>query len=142
MVRWTSVEKPAPPALPSPPVSVRAIVIDPKLGLIEEKVIAAHMPAADGLLGRPHDCHIRLPSSDYLLSGKTDRTYGWWWRYGDAKFIGRCVIVGHDRKTDYFADVVVGVEYLRKRIEFLGPDDKNWVRYGDRQAMAAPAVAE
>jgi hypothetical protein len=36
MVRWTSVEKPPRPVLPPPPASVRAIVIDPKLGIIEE----------------------------------------------------------------------------------------------------------
>ncbi|WP_334488917.1 hypothetical protein [Bradyrhizobium algeriense] len=52
------------------------------------------------------------------------------------------MIVGHDRKTDYFADVAVGVEHLRKRVEFRGPDDKCWIRYADRQAVAAPAAAE
>ncbi|MBW7973552.1 hypothetical protein [Bradyrhizobium sp. BR 10289] len=135
MIRWTSVDKPPPPAQPPPPASVRAIVIDPKLGIIQEEVIAAHMPAADRLLGRPHDWHIRLPSSDYLLSGKTDRACDWWWRYDGAKFIGRCVIVGHDHKTDYFADARVGVEHLRKRIEFRGADDQFWVGYSDRQAM-------
>jgi hypothetical protein len=143
MVRWTSVEKPSRPVLPPPPASVRAIVIDPKLGIIEEEVIPAHMTAAEHLLGGVHDWHIRLPSGDYLLSAKTDRSYRWWVQlYGEVKLIGRCVIVGHDFETDYFADVAVGLEHLRKRVEFRGPDEKHWVRYADRQATATPAAAE
>ncbi|MET4260021.1 hypothetical protein ABIC09_004981 [Bradyrhizobium sp. S3.12.5] len=142
MVRWTSIQKPPQPELPPPPGEVRVIVIDPELGIIEERVIAAHMPAADRLLGSPHDRHIRLPTGDYLLSAKTDRDYRWQSRYGDANLFGRCVIVGHDRTTDYFADVAIRVEHLRKRVEFRGPDDKVWVRYADREAMDAPAAAE
>lgn len=143
MVRWTSVAKPTGPVLPPPPASVRAIVIDPKLGIIEEEAIAAHMTAAERLLGGVHDWHIRLPSGDILLSAKADRSYRWSVQlYGEVKLIGRCVIVGHDFETDYFADVAVRLEHLRKRVEFRGPDDKLWIRYADRQAMAAPAAAE
>jgi len=143
MVHWTTVEKPPRPVLPPPPESVRAIVIDPRLGIVEEEVIAANMTAAEHLLGSMHDWHMRLPSGDFLLTAKTDLSYRWWVQlYGEVKLIGRCVIVGHDHETDYLADVAVGLEHLRKRVDFRGPDDKLWVRYSDRQAMAAPAPAE
>ncbi|MDA9465228.1 hypothetical protein [Bradyrhizobium sp. CCBAU 53415] len=143
MVRWTSVELPPRPTLPEPPASVRAIVIDPKLGIVEEEVIAAHVPAAERLLGGAHDWHIRLPSGDFLLSAKTDRNYRWWVRlYGEVKLIGRCVIVGHDDETDYFADATVRLDQLRKWVDFRGPDDKSWVRYSDRHVTAASAEAE
>lgn len=141
MVRWISVERPPERVLPPPPVSVRAIVLDPELGIVEEKVIAAHMPAADGLLGRPHDWHVRLPSGDYLLSAVTDGDYRWWVRlYGELKLIGRCVIVGHDRKTGYFSDVSMKVDHLRKQVEFSGPGNEIWVRYVDSRAMVVPAA--
>lgn len=138
MVRWTSVELPPRPTLPEPPASVRAIVIDPKLFIVEEEVIAAHVPAAERLLGGAHDWHIRLPSGDFLLSAKTDRNYRWWVRlYGEVKLIGRCVILGHDDETDYFADATVRHEQLRNWVDFRGPDDKSWVRYSDRHVTAA-----
>jgi hypothetical protein len=97
------------------------------------------MTAAQCLLGGVHDWHMRLPSGDFLLSAETDRSYRWWVQlYGELKLIGRCVIVGHDHDTDYFADAAVGLDHLRTRVEFRGPDDKLWVRYADRQAMDAP----
>ncbi|MDA9422910.1 hypothetical protein [Bradyrhizobium sp. CCBAU 53380] len=143
MVRWTSVEMPPRPVLPPPPASVRAIVLDPKLGIVEQAVIAAHMPAAERLLGGVHDWNMRILSGDYLLSAKTGRNYRWWVRlYGEVKLIGRCVIVGVDEETGYFADAAVRLEQLRKQVDFRGPEDKLWVRYSDRQTTAAPAAAE
>ncbi|MGO4511082.1 hypothetical protein AB4Z51_29150 [Bradyrhizobium sp. 2TAF36] len=143
MVRWTSIEKPVPPVLPPAPESVRAIIIDPKLGIVEEEIIAANMSAAERLLGGVNDWHMCLPSDDFLLSAKTDRSYRWWVRlYGEVKLIGRCVIVGHDSETDYFADVAVGLDHVRERVEFRGPDDKLWISYADRQAMGAPVAAD
>jgi hypothetical protein len=101
------------------------------------------MPAAERLLGGVHDWNMRILSGDYLLSAKTDRNYRWWVRlYGEVKLIGRCVIVGVDEETGYFADAAVRLEQLRKQVDFRGPDDKLWVRYSDRQTTAAPAAAE
>jgi hypothetical protein len=140
MVRWTLVEAPV-RSVPSPPTSMRAIVIDPRLGLVEEQAIAPHMPAAERLLGGVHDWHIRLPTGDYLLSAKTDREYCGQFRYGDLALYGRCVIVGHDHTTDYFDDVAMTVDHLRERVEFRGPEDKHWIRYVDRKAAAEPAPA-
>jgi hypothetical protein len=60
----------------------------------------------------------------------------WQWRKEDLGFPCRCVIVGSDPKHDYFADVAISVDNLRKSVEFRSPAEKGWIRYADRQARA------
>jgi hypothetical protein len=51
------------------------------------------------------------------------------------------VIVGHDPKTDYFADVFTSVDNLRASVEFRAPDETVWTSYAERKARAARSSA-
>jgi hypothetical protein len=138
MVRWTCIER---PPRPEPPAGVRAIVVDPELGLIDEVVIEPNTLAMMHLLGSEIGGYLRVPGEDHVLSPKFGPRLPWHWRKDALTFTARCVIVGHDPQTDYFADAVTSVENLRNSVEFRGPDDKHWIRYADRLVMGAPTHA-
>ncbi|WP_342738914.1 hypothetical protein [Bradyrhizobium sp. B117] len=129
MVRWTTVDLP-----PKPPVTVRAIVIDPEHGLIEEVVIVPNKLALVGLLGGEIGSYMRVPGNDHVLSPAIGPETSWCWRKDDLTFRSRSLIVGHDSETDYFADVVTSVENLRTSVEFRAPDESCWMSYADRNA--------
>jgi hypothetical protein len=131
MVRWTSIE-----LGPKPPVAMRAIVIDPEQGLIEEMLVAPHAIAIASLLGGKIGPYMRLPGNDHVLTPAFGPRSPWYWRKDDLAFSSRCVIVGHDPKTDYFADVVTSVENLRTSVEFRAPDESVWTSYAGRRAQA------
>ncbi|MDT4738412.1 hypothetical protein [Bradyrhizobium sp. WYCCWR 12699] len=131
MVRWTTVDLP-----PEPPVTVRAIVIDPEQGLIEEVVIVANSLALVGLLGGEIGSYMRVPGNDHVLSPATGPETSWCWRKDDLTFDSRSVIVGHDSTVDHFADVVTSVENLRTSVEFRAPNESCWMSYADRKAQA------
>jgi hypothetical protein len=131
MVRWTTVDVPS-----KPPVTVRAIVIDPERGLIEEVVIAAHRLALVSLLGGEIGSYMRVPGNDHVFSPAFGWATPWCWRKDDLTFSSRSVIVGHDSETDYFADVVTSVENLRTSVEFRAPNESCWMSYADRKAQA------
>jgi hypothetical protein len=118
MVRWTAIEVP-----PRPPAAVRAILIDPEQGLIEEVMISAHKLAVMNLLGGEIGAYMRVPGNDRVLSSAFGSASPWCWRKDDLTFNSRSVIVGHDSETDYFADVVTSVENLRTSVEFRAPNE-------------------
>ncbi|GAA0023112.1 hypothetical protein JOE51_004152 [Bradyrhizobium japonicum] len=130
MVRWTTVDAP-----PKPPATVRAIVIDPEQGLIEELLIAAHRLALLSLLGGEIGSYIRVPGNDHVLSPVPSPETPWCWRKDDLTFSSRSVIVGHDSGTDHFADVVTSVENLRTSVQFQAPGESCWMSYADRKAQ-------
>ncbi|WMT73324.1 hypothetical protein [Bradyrhizobium sp. Ash2021] len=131
MVRWTSIG-----VRPKPPRAMRAIVIDPEQSLIEEVVIAPHKLAIASLLGGEIGPYMRVPGNDHVLTLAFGPRSPWYWRKDDLAFSARCVIVGHDPETDYFADVVTSVENLRASVEFRAPDESIWRSYADRKAQA------
>ncbi|WGD53082.1 hypothetical protein QA641_03835 [Bradyrhizobium sp. CB1650] len=131
MVRWTAIE-----VRPGPPAAVRAIVIDPEQGLIEEVMISAHKLAVMNLLGGEIRSYMRVPGNDHVLSPVSGPGAPWRWRKDDLIFSSRSVIVGHDSETDYFADVVTSVENLRTSVEFRAPNESCWMSYADRKAQA------
>jgi hypothetical protein len=131
MVRWTTVDE-----LPKPPATVHAILIDPALGLIEEVAIAPNRLALVSLLGGDIGSYIRVPGNDYVFSLAFGRASPWRWRKDDLTFSSTSVIVGHDSKVDYFADVVTSVENLRNSVEFRAPNQSRWMSYADRKAEA------
>ncbi|MBR0950340.1 hypothetical protein [Bradyrhizobium canariense] len=131
MVRWTTVDLP-----PKPPLTVRAIVVDPEQGLIEEVMIVANRLALAGLLGGEIGSYVRVPGNDHVLSSATGPETSWCWRKDDLTFGFRSVIVGHDSETGYFADVVTSVENLRTSVEFRAPNESCWMSYADRKAQA------
>jgi hypothetical protein len=131
MVRWTTVDVPS-----KPPVTVRAIVIDPERGLIEEVVIAAHRLALVSLLGGEIGSYMRVPGNDHVFSPAFGWASPWCWRKDDLTFSSRSVIVGHGSATDYFADVVTSVENLRTSVEFRAPNKSCWMSYADGKAQA------
>ena len=131
MVRWTSIK-----VSPKPPVAMRAIVIDPEQGLIEEVVIAPHKLAIERLLGVEIGPYMRVPGNDHVLTPARRPRSPWYWRKDDLGFSSRCVIVGHDPKTDYFADVFTSVDNLRASVEFRAPEESIWRSYADRKAQA------
>ena len=131
MVRWTTVDVP-----PKPPVTVRAIIIDPEQGLIEEVAIAAHRLALMSLLGGEIGTYMRVPGNDHVLSLLPGAETPWCWRKDDLTFASRCVIIGRDSETDYFADAVTSVENLRTSVDFRAPNESCWTSYADRRAQA------
>lgn len=128
MVRWTAVK-----VRPGPPVAVRAIVIDPEQGLIEEVTISAHKLAVMNLLGGEIGAYMRVPGNDHVFSPAFGSASSWCWRKDDLTFSSRSVIVGQDLETDYFADVVTRVEDLRTSVEFQAPNESCWTSYADRK---------
>jgi hypothetical protein len=136
MVRWTTIE-----VRPKPPAAVRAIVIDPEQGLIEEVVIAPHKLAVMSLLGGEIGSYMRVPGNDHVLSPGFGLGSPWCWRKDDLTFSYRSVIIGHDSETDYFADVVTSVEILKSSVQFRGPAESCWTSYADRRAKTARAPA-
>lgn len=131
MVRWTTVDMP-----PKPPVTVRAIVIDPEQGLIEEVTVSPHRLALVSLLGAQVGSYMRVPGNDHVLSPLSGPETPWCWRKDDLTFASRCVIVGHDSETGYFADVVTSIENLRTSVDFRAPHENCWISYADRRAQA------
>ncbi|MCK1604970.1 hypothetical protein IVB02_27120 [Bradyrhizobium sp. 166] len=131
MVRWTAVDVP-----PKPPATVRAIVIDPEQGLIEEVTVAPHRLALVSLLGAQVGSYMRVPGNDHVLSPLSGPETPWCWRKDDMTFASRCVIVGHDLETSYFADVVTSIENLRTSGDFRAPHESCWMSYADRTAQA------
>ena len=135
MVRWTNIELRL-----KAPVSMRAIVIDPEQGLIEEVVIAPHKPAIERLLGGEIGPSLRVPGNDHVMGPAFDFKSPWLWRKDDLVFSSRCVIVGRDPATDYFTDVFTSVDNLRASVEFRAPEGTIWKRYTDRRTQE-PVVA-
>ena len=131
MVRWTTVDVP-----PKPPATVRAILIDPEQGLIEEVAITAHRLALVSLLGGEIGSYMRVPGNDHVLSPMSGSETPWCWRKDDLTFASRCVIIGRDSETDYFADVVTSVENLRTSVDFRAPNESCWISYADCKAQA------
>jgi|SRR5579883_1486026 hypothetical protein len=116
MVRWTTVDVP-----PKPPITVRASVIDPEHGLIEEVAIGANRLALVSLLGGDIRSYLRVPGNDYVLSPVSRPEASWCWRKNDMTFASGCVVVGHDSETDYLAEVATSIQNLRNSIAFRGP---------------------
>ncbi|MDA9436227.1 hypothetical protein [Bradyrhizobium sp. CCBAU 51627] len=137
MVRWTTVD-----VLPKPPATVRAIVIDPEQGQIDEVVIAANRLALVGVLGGQVDSYMRVPGNDHVVSSATGPATPWSWRKDDLTFASRCVLVGHDSETGYLADAVTSIENLRNSVAFRGPDGNCWTSYADRKAQAERSPVE
>ena len=81
MVRWTSIK-----VSPKPPVAMRAIVIDPEQGLIEEAVIAPHKLAIERLLGGEIGPYMRVPGNDHVLTPARRPRSPWYWRKDDLGF--------------------------------------------------------
>lgn len=131
MVRWTAIE-----VRPKAPAAVRAIVIDPEQGLIEELMIPAHKIAVMNLLGGEIGSHMRVPGNDHVFSPAFGLASPWCWRKDDLTFNSRSVIVGHDSTVDHFANVVMSVENLRTSVEFRAPNESCWMSYADRKARA------
>lgn len=130
MVRWTTVDMP-----PKPSATVRAIVIDPERGLVEEVVIVANRLALVSFLGGEIGSYMRVPGNDHVFSSAFGSVSPWCWRKDDLSFSSRSVIVGHDSETGYFADVVTSVENLRTSVEFRAPNQSCWMSYADRRAQ-------
>jgi hypothetical protein len=86
MVRWTSIG-----VRPKPPRAMRAIVIDPEQGLIEEVVIAPHKLAIASLLGGEIGPYMRVPGNDHVLTPAFGPRSPWYWRKDDLAFSARCV---------------------------------------------------
>ena len=59
------------------------------------------------LLGGEIGLYMRVPGNDHVLLPLSGAETPWCWRKDDLTFASRCVIVGHDSETGYFADVVV-----------------------------------
>ena len=133
MVRWTTLEKVVPP---SPPTTMRAVLIDPEKGIVEEVEIAAGMHGIERLLGMPVGPHFRLPREDLVMLPKFPSKVAWNWKKEDLTFPCRCVIVGSDPANDFFADVSISIENLRSSVQFRGPGERRWTRYADRQTRA------
>lgn len=131
MVRWTTVNVP-----PKPPATVRAILIDPEHGLIEEVAIAPNRLALVSLLGGEIGSYMRVTGNDHVFSPAFGWASPWCWRKDDLTFSSRSVIVGHDSEVDHFADVVTSVENLRTSVEFRAPNESCWMSYADRKAQA------
>ncbi len=131
MVRWTAIE-----VRPRARGVVRAIVVDPEQGLIEQVMISAHKLAVVNLLGGEIVSYIRVPGNDHVFSPTFGSSSPWCWRKDDLTFRSRSVIVDHDSETDYFADVVTSVENLRNSVPFRGPHGSCWTSYADRKALA------
>lgn len=136
MVRWTVVEMP-----PRAPAEVRAIVIDPEQGLIEEVIISAHKLAVMNLLHGEIGSYMRVPGNDHVFSPAPGWASPWCWRKDALTFSSRSVIVGHDSEIDYFADVATSLENLRTSVEFRAPGESCWMSYVDRKAQAGPPAA-
>lgn len=130
MVRWTAIE-----VRPGPPAAVRAIMIDPQQGLIEELMISAHKLAVVNLLGGEIGSYMRVPGNDHVFSPAFGSVSPWGWRKDDLTFSSRSVIVGHDSETGHFADVVTSVENLRTSVEFRAPNESCWMSYADRKVQ-------
>ena len=137
MVRWTILEKAVPP---KPPTRMRAILIDPEKGIIEEVEIAAGVHGIERLLGVPVGPHFRLPREDIVMLPKFPSKVAWNWKKEDLTFPCRCVIVGSDPASDFFADVSISIEKLRSSVQFRGPGEKRWTDYADRLTRAAKKV--
>jgi hypothetical protein len=133
MVRWTTLEK---VVQPEPPKSMRAILIDPEKGIIEEVEIAAGMHGIERLLGTPVGPHFRLPREDLVMLPKFPSKVAWSWKKEDLTFSCRCVIVGSDPAMDHFANASISIENLRSSVRFRRPGETRWTRYGDRQTRA------
>jgi len=131
MVRWTAIE-----LRPRAPAAVRAIVIDPEQGLIEEVMISAHKLAVMKLLGGEIGSYMRVPGNDHVFSPAFGWASPWCWRKDDLTFSSRSVIVGHDSEFDNFADVATSVENLQTSVEFRAPNESCWISYADRKAQA------
>ena len=84
MVRWTAIE-----VRPRPPAAVRAIVIDPEQGLIEEVMISAHKLAVVNLLGGEIGSYMRVPGNDQVFSPAFGSASPWCWRKDDLTFSSR-----------------------------------------------------
>lgn len=131
MVRWTTFGVP-----PKPAVTVRAIVVDPEQGIIEEVTIAAHRLALMSLLGGEIGSYMRVPGNDHVLSLMPGAKKPWCWRKDDLTFASRCVIVGRDPETGNFADAVTPVEDLLTSVDFRAPNESFWTSSADRRAQA------
>jgi hypothetical protein len=129
MVRWTAIE-----VRPKAPAAVRAIVIDPEQGLIEEVMISAQKLAVMNLLGGEIGSYVRVSGCDHVFSPAFGPASPWRWRKDDLTFSSRSVIVGHDSEVDHFADVVTSLENLRTSVEFRAPNESCWMSYADRKA--------
>jgi hypothetical protein len=137
MVRWATLEKVVPP---SPPTRMRAILIEPEKGIIEEVEIAAGMHGIERLLGMPVGPHFRLPHEDLVMLPKFPPKVAWNRRKEDLAFPCRCVIVGSDPANDFFADVAISIENLRTSVQFRGPGERRWTRYADWQTRGTKKV--
>jgi hypothetical protein len=133
MVRWTTLEK---VVQPEPPKSMRAILIDPEKGIIEDVEIAAGMHGIERLLGMAVGPHFRLPREDLVMLPNILPKVSWGWKKEDLEFPCKCVIVGSDPANDFFADVSISIENLRSSVQFRGPGERRWTRYADRQMRA------
>lgn len=136
MIRWTTVDVP-----PKSPATVRAILIDPERGLIEEVAIAANRLGLTSLLGGEIGSYMRVPGNDHVLSRLPGVETPWCWRKDDLTFASRSVIVGRDSETDHFTDLVTSIENLRTSVAFRAPNESRWTSYAERVHADRPPAA-
>jgi hypothetical protein len=106
--------------------TIRAILIDPERGLVEEVDNVRGFIGIDALIGQSAAFITRLPADD-ILYGKSDASLnGWLWRKDDFQFPGRCVIVGCDRSTNTLASAHIGLDNLRSSVTFRAPGEDMW----------------
>ena len=136
MVRWTAIK-----VRLGAPAAVRAIVIDPEQGLIEEVMISAHNLAVVNLLGGEIGSYMRVPGNDYVCSPAFGSASPWCWRKDGLTFTSKSVIVGHNSETDHFSNAVTSLENLRTSVEFRAANESCWRSYADRKAQADQPAA-
>jgi hypothetical protein len=129
MVRWTSVER---SECADKRAKVRAIAIDPERESIEEVLITPTLLAAQRLMGCEVRVCFRAPGGDRVLAARGGPRDVWHWKKDDMLFGSRCLVVGHDSRTDRFVDVATSLENLRSSVQFQRPGESRWIGYEDR----------
>jgi hypothetical protein len=122
LVRWVS---PEPPPETTVGDTVKVLLIDPTTRTVERKSIARAMTAIEKLVGAEVRLAFRAPDGDQVYSARGAE--GDRWRKDDAEFVGRCIVVGTDRRRDGRCSDID--RCFQENVRFNSGKPDRWTRY-------------